>query len=90
MSRLEASNGVDSVESGRAKQPVVDSDAIDSRLPLGQTAETDTAGCVGLARRQSRFERGQIRTNNSVVGVDVLLCEEITYSIKMVANSVGQ
>ena len=46
MSQLEASNGADSVDSGRAKLPVVDYNEIDIRLPLGQTAETDTAGCV--------------------------------------------
>jgi len=48
LSRLEASNGVDSVDSGRAKQPVVDSDEIDSSLPLGQTAETETVAVWAL------------------------------------------
>jgi len=43
LSRLEASNGVDSVDSGRTKQLLVDSDTIDIRLPLGQNTETDTA-----------------------------------------------
>ena len=48
MSRLEASNGVDSVDSGRAKQPVVDSDEIEIRLPLGQNTETETVAVWAL------------------------------------------
>lgn len=43
LERLEAYNVVDFVNTGRAKQPVVDYDEIDIRLPLRGAADTDAA-----------------------------------------------